>query len=241
MREWPYRIAPFQHISNPSSQSCGHKFKVDVFEHRENVVLDLVEALDSSSDSHGDDTSSHGYLRRWIRKFALALGVRQTSIRDTVLPLTKNRSIDLTENVTQPSSELRPPEPERYICVCFPGMTYKKYLHHVDVNKARTDPELFVALQQKYFDWKPLWKRIFTLRSLARVEYFEVSDAYSYVASYFSYGVSHVLCGSSKSSTATLSPSTKTGETASLTTTFPANGLTTHPLKITLHTSSTTY
>ena len=60
-------------------------------------------------------------------------------------------------------------------------MTYKKYLYHVDVNKARTDPELFVALQQKYIDWKPLWKRIFTLRNLARVEYFEVSDTYSYV------------------------------------------------------------
>lgn len=72
-------------------------------------------------------------------------------------------------------------------------MTYKKYLYHVPVNQARTDPELFVALQQKYFDWKPLWKRIFTLRNLARVEYFEVSDAYSYVASENIYEVSHML------------------------------------------------
>lgn len=99
-----------------------------------------------------------------------------------MLPLTHNRPIDQTQKVTQPHSDAPPPEPERYICVCFPGMTYKKYLYHVDVNKARTDPELFVALQQKYIDWKPLWKRIFTLRNLARVEYFEVSDTYSYVA-----------------------------------------------------------
>ena len=154
---------------------------VDIFEHRENVVHDIVEALDSSSDSHNDQNSSQNYLRQCIRKFKLVLGIRQRSVPDTVLPLTNNCPSAQTENFTQPDSDLPPPEPERYICVCFPSMTYKKYLYHVDVNKARTDPDLFVALQEKYFDWKPLWKRIFTLRNLARVEYFEVSDVYHYM------------------------------------------------------------
>ena len=67
------------------------------------------------------------------------------------------------------------PGPDRYICVCFPGITYKKYLHYVDVNRAADDPQLFLALQRKYYDWKPLWRRVITLRSLSRVEYFEVS------------------------------------------------------------------
>ena len=156
--------------------------------------------------------------------------------QDTVLPLTHNRPIDQTENVTQPHSDFPPPEPERYICVLFPGMTYKKHPYHVDGKKARTDPELLVALQQKYLDWKPLWKRIFTLRRLARVGYFEVSDAYKYVTFYYLYGVSNVLYVSPKSSIATLSPSTKTGETACATAMLQENGLTTHPLKIRLHT-----
>lgn len=65
--------------------------------------------------------------------------------------------------------------PDRYICVCFPGLTYKKYLHHVDANNAADDPQLFAALHQKYYSWKPLWRRVMTLRTLARVEYFEVS------------------------------------------------------------------
>ena len=60
--------------------------------------------------------------------------------------------------------------------MCFPGITYKKFLHHVDVNKAANDSQLFYALQRSYYDWKPLWRRILTLRSLARVEYFEVSS-----------------------------------------------------------------
>ena len=75
---------------------------------------------------------------------------------------------------TQYRAEIPPPDPEKYVCVCFPGMTYKKYLHHVDVNRAKDDPQLFLALQQKYYDWKPFWKRVLTLRTLARVEYFEV-------------------------------------------------------------------
>lgn len=71
--------------------------------------------------------------------------------------------------------EASTPGPDRYICVCFPGITYKKYLHHVDVNKAADDPRLFLALQRKYYDWKPWWRRLLTLRSLSRVEYFEVN------------------------------------------------------------------
>lgn len=52
-------------------------------------------------------------------------------------------------------------------------MTYKKYLHHVDANKAIDDRQLFAALRREYFDSKPLWKRVVTIRALARVEYFE--------------------------------------------------------------------
>ena len=81
------------------------------------------------------------------------------------------------DDLARARGELVDAESDRYICVCFPGITYKKYLHHVDANKATDDPQLFSALQTKYYDWKPLWRRVLTLRSLARVEYFEVSFA----------------------------------------------------------------
>lgn len=56
-------------------------------------------------------------------------------------------------------------------------MTYKKYLHHVDANKAIDDRQLFAALRQEYFDSKPLWRRVITIRALARVEYYEVLES----------------------------------------------------------------
>lgn len=84
---------------------------------------------------------------------------------------------DTADDLARSNPEASIPGPDRYICVCFPGITYKKYLHHVDVNRAADDPMLFSALKRKYFDWKPLWRRVLTLRTLARVEYFEVSIA----------------------------------------------------------------
>ena len=103
------------------------------------------------------------------------LGIKDNMKVEHVLPIAHTNAND-TENMAQTSSDTPPPEPECYVCACFSGLTYKKFLHHVDVNKARTDPMLFQALQQKYFERKPLWKRILALRTLARVEYFEVSD-----------------------------------------------------------------
>lgn len=94
--------------------------------------------------------------------------------KDDILPTTRQIPTQ-NDDFARDSPDALPSDPERYICACFPGMTYKKYLHHVDVNKARTDPQLFLALRQRYFDWKPIWKRVFTLRTLSRVEYFEVS------------------------------------------------------------------
>ena len=93
---------------------------------------------------------------------------------EDVLPQTKPMHTR-SDNMAKAPGEASNPGPDRYICVCFPGITYKKYLHHVDVNRAADDPQLFSALQKKYYDWKPLWRRIMTLRSLSRVEYFEVS------------------------------------------------------------------
>ena len=93
------------------------------------------------------------------------------SLPHAVVPSSK------ADDLARGNPEAPNPGPDRYICVCFPGITYKKYLHHVDVNRAANDPMLFSALKRKYFDWKPLWRRILTLRTLARVEYFEVSKA----------------------------------------------------------------
>ena len=90
------------------------------------------------------------------------------------LPHTNTTSTG-ADDLTRARREASNQEPDRYVCVCYPGITYKKYLHHVDVNKAADDPQLFSALQKTYYDWKPLWRRVLTLRSLARVEYFEVS------------------------------------------------------------------
>ena len=90
------------------------------------------------------------------------------------------------DDLARGNPEASIPGPDRYICVCFPGITYKKYLHHVDVNRAADDPMLFTALKRKYFDWKPLWRRVLTLRTLARVEYFEVSIAVAILCQYLS-------------------------------------------------------
>ena len=105
-------------------------------------------------------------------KFVLHIfsGKRET---DETLPIT-NPSPTKADDIMKTRLNPADPDPERYVCVCFPGMTYKKYLHHVDVNKTIDDQQLFAAVQNKYYDWKPLWRRIFTLQTLARVEYFEV-------------------------------------------------------------------
>ena len=70
------------------------------------------------------------------------------------------------------------PEPERYVCACFSGMTYKKYLYHIDVNRNDTDPQLFAALQAEYHARRPFWRRLPTLCSLSRVDYFEFKVYY---------------------------------------------------------------
>ena len=101
---------------------------------------------------------------------------RFSQASEKLLPHIENPSTT-SDDLVRGNPEAPISGPDRYICVCFPGITYKKYLHHVDVNRAADDPMLFSALKSKYFDWKPLWRRILTLRTLARVEYFEVSIA----------------------------------------------------------------
>ena len=137
--------------------------------------MEILHALDTSDGAAGDSVVPPTISQRIVRRTKFVLGISDSRNVAHELPLTHTNP-NGTDNLVQNSLNLTPSEPERYVCACFPGTTYKKYLHHVDANKARTDPLLFRALQRKYFDSKPLWKRILVLRTLARVEYFEVNN-----------------------------------------------------------------
>lgn len=67
-------------------------------------------------------------------------------------------------------------DPERHVCGCFHSITYTKYLHHVDVNKATDDPQLFSALRQKYSQWKPIWRRILTFEHSQELSIFKYEE-----------------------------------------------------------------
>ena len=128
----------------------------------------------------GTNDSEHGLAVQYPQPSLFRLSEKLYSVSRLtrkaigILPMVNGPSA-LPNNLAEYQSEASISGPDRYVCVCFPGITYKKFLHHVDVNRAADDPQLFFALQRKYFDWKPLWRRIMTLRTLARVEYFEVS------------------------------------------------------------------
>ncbi|KAL9041638.1 MAG: hypothetical protein Q9214_004038 [Letrouitia sp. 1 TL-2023] len=151
---------------------CGHQFKIDILEHQKNAAIELLKAFDGSPNPERK-SNYLSLLQRIFEQARLLLGTKEIKKIDHVLPVSRDNVND-ADNLTQSSLGSLPPEPDRYICACFPGTNYKKYLHHVDANKARTDPMLFQALQQKYFSWRPLWKRMLALRVLARVEYFEL-------------------------------------------------------------------
>ncbi|KAL9610819.1 MAG: hypothetical protein Q9167_004488 [Letrouitia subvulpina] len=152
--------------------SCRHQFKIDILEHHENAAMEFLKAFDATPNpDRGNYPPS--ILHRIFEQARMLLGTKEIRKVDHILPVSRDNTND-ADNLAQSSLGSLPPEPDRYICACFPGTNYKKYLHHVDANKARTDPMLFQALQQKYFSWRPLWKRMLALRVLARVEYFEV-------------------------------------------------------------------
>ena len=147
---------------------------MDVLEHEKGAALAAVQELGQSNRARDESSGpSHRLFMILVRiGFLLHIFSEKREIDDT-LPITNplpTKDDDMIQTRLNPAD----PDPERYVCVCFPGMTYKKYLHHVDVNKTIDDQQLFAAMQKKYYDWKPFWRRIFTLRTLVRVEYFEV-------------------------------------------------------------------
>lgn len=155
-------------------QSCDRPFQIDVFEHDKGAALAAIQELDQSKEARDEPSSPLRRLSMFLFRIKFLFhkfsDKRET---DEILPITNpppTKADDIIKTLLNPAD----PDPERYVCVCFPSMTYKKYLHHVDVNKTIDDQQLFAAMQKKYYDWKPLWRRIFTLQTLARVEYFEV-------------------------------------------------------------------
>lgn len=161
-------------MTNIVEQSCNRPFQMDVLEHEKGAALAAIQELDQSNRARDE---SSGLLHRLFMflirvEFLQHIFSNKREIDET-LPITNplpTKADDIIQTRLNPAD----PDPERYVCVCFPGMTYKKYLHHVDVNETIDDQHLFAAMQKKYYDWKPFWRRIFTLRTLVRVEYFEV-------------------------------------------------------------------
>ncbi len=156
-------------------QSCDRPFQIDVLEHEKGAALAAIQELDQSKEAI--DESSSPLRRLFMFLYRIKFLFHKFSDKretDETLPIT-NPSPTKADDIIKTRLNFADPDPERYVCVCFPSMTYKKYLHHVDVNKTIDDQQIFAAVQKKYYDWKPLWRRIFTLQTLARVEYFEVS------------------------------------------------------------------
>ena len=157
-----------------------------MFEHNKDAAVNLLKALDSCNDTSSDDDITTGtrdhpwtqHMKWWTRRIKTFVSSQNNTDGGDILPMTCPTSAETpakTDRSVQDQPNPQPPDPEMYVCALLSSLTYKTYLHHVDVNKAKTDPQLFLALRRKYFHCKPLWKRVFTLRSLARVEYFEVS------------------------------------------------------------------
>lgn len=146
---------------------------MDILEHKKGAAAAAISQLDQESLSSHTESRSQPLSWRLMKpiRSLLALFFRQPQTSDT-LPIANPNS--QTDNQAQHPMPLPSPAPDRYVCVCFPGMTYKKYLHHVDANKAVNDRQLFAALRQEYFDSKSLWRNVVSLRTLAKVEYFEV-------------------------------------------------------------------
>ena len=162
-------------MNNIVEQSCNRPFQVDVLEHGKGAALIAIQELDQSN--HLRDESS-GHLQRLLMilvRIGFLLHIFSNKQEtDETLPVTKplpTKADDMIQARLNPAD----PDPERYVCVCFPGMTCKKYLHHVDVNKTIDNQNLFAAMHKKYYEWKPFWRRMFALRTLVRVEYFEGS------------------------------------------------------------------
>lgn len=146
---------------------------MDVYEHQKGAAIAAVRELDQDLPDDKINLSPRTQVWNFIyclRNLSFPLCWKKN--KGDVLPVTNHSS----QNNHQARHRSNPPTPtpDKYVCVCFPSLSYKKYLHHIDANQATDDPQLFAALQQKYYDWKPVWKRIVTLRTLARVEYFEV-------------------------------------------------------------------
>ena len=143
-------------------------------EHEKGAALAAIQELDQPNDARDESTGPLHRLFLFLIRIEVLLNMfRNKREIDETLPIT-NPLPTKADDIIQARLNPADPDPERYICVCFPGMTYKKYLHHVDVNETTDDQQLFAAMQKKYYDWKPFWRRIFTLRTLVRVEYFEV-------------------------------------------------------------------
>lgn len=161
-------------MTDTLDQSCKHPFQMDVLEHEKGAALAAIQKLDQSYWARDGSLGPLQRLSMFLVRIESLLHIfgKKRGIDET-LPIT-NPSPTKADDINQTRQTPANPDPERYVCVCFPGMTYKKYLHHVDVNKTTDDQQLFAAMQQKYYDWKPFWRRMVTLRTLVRVEYFEV-------------------------------------------------------------------